>query len=97
MSVLDAEKCLLELRSIISVCKSVNNWAENMNISDVIKAVHGKSNELYARVPLSQLVSFQSALLKRVQKDPLDLVLHDYRIALTVSLYCTNDTVVIVH
>lgn len=85
MSILEAEKCLLDLRSIVSVCKSIKNWGGHMTVSDVIKAVRGQSNELYARIPLSQLVSFQSALMNRLQKDPLDLVLHDYRTPLTVS------------
>ncbi len=85
MSVLEAEKCLLDLRSIITVCKSIKDWGAQITVSEVIKAVRGQSNELYARVPLSQLVSLHSALLKRLQKDPLDLVLHDYRIPLAVS------------
>jgi hypothetical protein len=85
MSILEAEKCLLELRSIVSICKRMKDWVGQITVSDVIKAVRGQSNELYARVSLEQLVSFQGALLKRVQKDPLDLVLHDYRIPLTVS------------
>jgi hypothetical protein len=83
MSILEAEKCLLDLRSIVSVCKSIKNWGGHMTVSDVVKAVRGQSNELYARIPLSQLVSFQSALMNRLQKDPLDLVLHDYRTPLT--------------